>query len=99
LWVENACLAFVFNHEQQVSYRPEEPQQIDAVFDRSWGMWAVEVKKGRFDAQSLLWLLEFCRRNPAFKPLVITAPGDEKSARRHGIDGVNCFLIAGPAAD
>jgi len=97
-WVENACLAFAVNQGQQVSYWREEPQEIDAVFAGSWGEWAVEVKTGRFDAQSLRGLLEFCRRHPAFKPLVISAPGDEKIARRHGIESVNWedFLIAGP---
>jgi uncharacterized protein len=100
-WVENACLAFAVNQGQQVSYWREEPQEIDAVFQGSWGMWAVQVKTGRFDAQSLRGLLEFCRRHPSFKPLVITAPGDEKSARRHGIESVSWegFLIAGPPGD
>ena len=100
-WVENVCLAFAVNQGQQVSYWREEPQEIDGVFDGSWGKWAVEVKTGRFDVQSLRGLLEFCRRHPAFKPLVITAPGDEKSARRHGIESVSWedFLIAGPPGD
>jgi len=100
-WVENACLAFAVNQGQQVSYWREEPQEIDAVFDGSWGKWAVEVKTGRFDAQALRGLLEFCRRHPIFKPLVITAPGDENSAKRHGIESVSWedFLIAGPPGD
>jgi len=100
-WVENACLAFAINQGQQVSYWREEPQEIDAVLDGSWGKWAVEVKTGRFDVQSLRGLLEFCRRYPSFKPLVVTAPGDEKSAGRHGIESVSWedFLIAGPPGD
>jgi uncharacterized protein len=97
-WVENACLAFGVNQGQRVMYWREEPLEIDAVFEGSWGEWAIEVKTGRFDAQSLKGLLEFCRRNPKFTPLVISAPGDEGIARRHGIRGVGWedFLVSGP---
>ena len=65
-WVENACLAFAINQGQRVTYWREEPLEIDAVFDGSWGKWAVEVKTGRFDSMALRGLLEFCRRHPAF---------------------------------
>jgi len=97
-WVENACLAFGVNQGQRVTYWREEPLEIDAVFEGSWGEWAIEVKTGRFDAQSLKGLLEFCRRNPKFTPLVISAPGDEEIARRHGIRSVSWedFLVSGP---
>lgn len=97
-WVENACLAFAINQGQQVMYWREEPIEIDAVFDGNWGKWAVEIKTGRFDIQSLRGLLEFCRRNPAFQPLVISAPGDEESTRRHEIASISWedFLIGGP---
>ena len=97
-WVENACLAFAITQDQQVTYWREEPLEIDAVFDGSWGKWAVEVKTGRFDVQALRGLLEFCRRHPAFKPLVICAPDSEETARRHGIPSISWedFLIEGP---
>jgi uncharacterized protein len=97
-WVENACLAFAFNQDQQVTYWREEPLEIDGVFEGSWGSWAVEVKTGRFGGQDLRGLLEFCRRYPAFTPLVITAPGDEEAARRLGLQGISWvdFLFAGP---
>jgi hypothetical protein len=97
-WVENACLAFAINQGQQVMYWREEPLEVDAVLDGSWGKWALEVKTGRFDALALRGLLEFCRRNPAFTPLVISAPGDEGIARRHGVASVSWedFLISGP---
>jgi predicted AAA+ superfamily ATPase len=100
-WVENACLAFAINQGQQVSYWREEPLEIDAVFDGSWGKWAVEVKTGKFDTQALRGVLEFCRRHPAMKPLVICAPGSEETARRHGIESISWedFLIAGPPGD
>lgn len=97
-WVENACLAFAINQGQQVSYWREEPLKLDAVLQGSWGNWAVEVKSGKFGAQDLRGLLEFSRRNPSFNPLVITAPGEESSAQRHGIRSQNWedFLVYGP---
>ena len=97
-WVENACLAFAFNQGQQVMYWREEPLEVDGLFEGSWGNWAVEVKTSRFGGQDLRGLLEFCRRYPAFTPLVITAPGDEETARRLGIQAISWmdFLFAGP---
>jgi hypothetical protein len=60
--------------------------------------WAVEVKAGSFDVHAMKSLLEFCRRNPRFTPLVITAPGGESVPRRHGIASVSWekFLTNGP---
>jgi len=97
-WVENACLAFGVNQGQSVTYWREEPLEIDAVFQGSWGDWAIEIKSGRYDVHDLKSLLEFCRRHPAFTPLVITAPGREDIARRHGIRAANWedFLVTGP---
>jgi hypothetical protein len=45
-------------------------------------------------------LLEFGRRNPKLRPLVITAPGDETLAGRLGLSAVSWkeFLISGPPA-
>ena len=100
-WVENACLAFAVNQGQRVMYWREEPLEIDGVFEGSWGNWAVEVKTGSFDIHALKGLLEFCRRNPRFTPLVITAPGSESVPRRHGIRSVSWveLLISGPPAE
>ncbi len=97
-WVENACLAFAVNQGQRVTYWREEPLEVDAVFEGTWGKWAVEVKTGRFSSQDLRGLMEFCRRYPAFTPLVITAPGDEDCARRHGLRSMKWedFLLTGP---
>lgn len=97
-WVENACLAFAWNQSQQVSYWREEPLEVDAVFAGSWGKWAVEIKTGRFEGHALRGLLEFCRRFPSFTPLVITAPGNEEAARKHGIRSISWedFLLTGP---
>lgn len=98
--VENARLAFAINQGQNVSYWHEEPLEIDAVFEGSWGKWAVEVKTRKFNAQSLKGLFEFSRRNPAFTPLVISAAGDEETARRHGLLSISRedFLVSGPPA-
>jgi uncharacterized protein len=95
--VENACLAFAVNQGQMVTYWREEPLEIDAVFEGSWGNWAVEVKTGSFDVHALKGLLEFCRRNPKFTPLVITAPSSESVPRRQGILSVSWeeFLVSG----
>jgi hypothetical protein len=97
-WVENACVAFAINQGQQVTYWREEPLEVDAMFDGSWGKWVVDVKTGRFDVHALRGLFEFCIRNPLFKPLVISASGDEETARRHGIESVSWedFLVTGP---
>jgi predicted AAA+ superfamily ATPase len=96
-WVENACLAFAVNQGQRVSYWREEPWEIDAVLEGSWGDWAIEIKTSRFDLQALNSLFEFCRRNAKFKPIVITAPGDEAIGDRHQLSALSWqeFLLSG----
>jgi predicted AAA+ superfamily ATPase len=74
-WVENACLAHAWNSGQSVSYWREEPLEVDGVLEGSWGKWAVEVKTGKFQMNDLTGLLEFTRRHPVFKPLVICSTG------------------------
>lgn len=69
--VENACLAHAVNSGQEVCYWREEPYEVDGVFSGSWGKWVVEVKTGDFVMRDLAGLLEFCRRYPEFKPLVL----------------------------
>ncbi|HEY6271877.1 MAG TPA: ATP-binding protein [Terriglobales bacterium] len=98
LWVENACLAFAINQGQRVTYWREEPLEVDIVIEGSWGAWAVEVKTGSLGSHQLKSMLEFCRRNPKFQPLVITATGAEEQARRHGLAAVSWseFLLSGP---
>jgi uncharacterized protein len=99
-WVENACLAFAVNQGQRVTYWREEPLEIDAAIEGSWGNWAMEVKTRPFDSQALKGLLEFCRRCSRFRPLVVTGPGDETIARHHHLPAVNWkeFLLSGPPA-
>jgi predicted AAA+ superfamily ATPase len=71
-WVENACLAHAINAHQQVWYWRDDPLEVDAVLDGTWGKWAIEIKTGRFNVQQdLRGLLEFCRRTPDFRPLVL----------------------------
>ena len=100
LWAENACLAFALNQGQSVTYWREEPLEIDAVFQGSWGDWAVEVKTSRFNPHELQGLLEFCRRNRKFRPLVISPPGAEPIARSPGLSAISWqdFLLSGPPA-
>ncbi|MCC6446246.1 MAG: ATP-binding protein [Armatimonadetes bacterium] len=84
-WVENACLAFAVNCEQSVHYWREEPLEVDAVLTGSWGLWAVEIKTGGYTAKDLTGLLEFCRRWPEYRPLVLCDLERIDTARRLGI--------------
>jgi predicted AAA+ superfamily ATPase len=97
-WVENACLAHAWNAGQCVSYWREEPLEVDAVLEGSWGKWAIEVKAGRFRAGELAGLLEFTRRHPAFKPLVVCAASGRATAERAEVPAVTwqAFLLDGP---
>ena len=98
LWVENACLAFAWNVGQHVSYWRGEPQEIDGVFEGSWGKWAVEIKTKKLRLSDLRAVLEFTRRNPSIRPLVICRDGDEDTARQAGVAAVGwpTFLLSGP---
>jgi uncharacterized protein len=99
-WVENACLAHAWNAGQTVMYWREEPLEVDAVIEGSWGSWAIEVKTGRFDSTGLRGLAEFARRFPRYRPLVVTDAPGERLARRLGLDAISWqrFLVSGPAA-
>ena len=98
-WVENACLAYAWAHQQEVHYWREEPLEVDGVLQGDWGQWALEIKTGPYSMHDLKGLLEFCRRYPDFRPLVV---GDEEhgdAAQRLGIDCVSwqAFLWDGVA--
>ena len=97
-WVENACLAFAWNAGQQVLYWREEPLEVDAITEGSWGAWAIEIKTGTFDATHLRGLMEFCRRHPRHRPLVVTSPGNESRARHLGVAFISWpdFVLSGP---
>ena len=100
-WVENACLAWAWNAGQRVRYWREEPWEVDGVIEGKWGAWAMEVKTGAFASTQLRGLLEFCRRYPRYRPLVITAAGEESLARRLGLTAMSWseFLLSGPPTD
>jgi len=99
-WIENACLASALNRGQRVSYWREEPLEVDGVIEGSWGAWAIEIKSKPFHSRDLAGLFEFCRRHQAFRPLVVTRPGDEGLARRLAIQAVSWveFLAGGPSS-
>jgi hypothetical protein len=98
LWVENACLAHAWNAGQHVSYWREEPLEVDGIIEGSWGSWAVEVKTGRFQMSDLKGLLEFTRRHPTFRPLILCDRPDLPTAARVGIEAMTwqAFLLGGP---
>ena len=97
-WVQNACLAHFWSSGQSLSYWREEPLEVDAVSEGSWGPLAVEVKSGPYSSADLKGLLEFTRRYPRFRPLVVCDAGDELVARRLGLAAVSwqAFLESGP---
>jgi predicted AAA+ superfamily ATPase len=97
-WVENACLAHAWSAGQRVSYWREEPLEVDAVFEGSWGSWAIEVKTGPWRASEIAGLLEFTRRHPRFSPLVLTGTGGGSPAERAGVASMDWrdFLLRGP---
>jgi uncharacterized protein len=84
-WVENACLAHAWNAGQQVRYWREEPLEVDAVLEGSWGRWAVEVKTGGIDPSRLRGLIEFCRRFPDYEPLVLCDRPQVSVVQRAGL--------------
>jgi predicted AAA+ superfamily ATPase len=97
-WVENACLAHAWNAGQNVSYWREEPLEVDAIFEGSWGNWAVEVKTGRFQTSDLNGLLELTGRHPELRPLVICDDIGRATAERAGIESISWrdFLVGPP---
>lgn len=97
-WVENACLAFAWSSGQRVAYWREEPLEVDAVVDGSWGSWAFEVTTGAVSGSKLRGLLEFTRRHPKYRPLVICDEGELSEARRVGVEATSWkrFLLQGP---
>lgn len=97
-WVENACLAHAHNSGQRVTYWREQPLEVDAVMEGSWGAWAVEVKTGRFARRDLAGLLEFVRRHPGYQPLVLCERGAAALARESGAVAQpwDEYLVGGP---
>jgi predicted AAA+ superfamily ATPase len=98
-WVENACLAFAWNAGQRVHYWREEPLEVDAVIEGTWGSWAVEVKTGKLEAADLRGLFEFVRRFRRFKPLVVCDAESLPVAERLGAPATTWreYLLDGPS--
>lgn len=98
-WVENACLAHAWNAGQRVYYWREEPLEVDAVIDGSWGTWAIQVKTGTrpLRREDLAGLLELTRRHPKLRPLVICDEQLGVTPSRLGIEWIpwRTFLIEG----
>jgi len=97
-WVENACLAYAWNAGQRIHYWREEPLEVDGVIEGSWGAWAIEVKTGKLQATDLNGLLEFVRRFPRFKPLVVCDAEARAIAERLGVPATTWqrYLLEGP---
>lgn len=96
-WVENACLAHAWICGQRVSYWREEPYEVDGVIEGTWGSWAIEIKTGVVRATDLQGLLEFTRRHPSYRPLLICDTSALPTAERIGIEAATWrqFLIKG----
>jgi hypothetical protein len=99
-WVENACLAHAWNAGQHVSYWREEPLEVDAVLDGSWGSWAIEVKTGSVASAQLRGLAEFTRRYPRYRPLVLCDPEARSAIERLGLPALSwrAYLLGGPGS-
>lgn len=85
VWLENACLAHAHNSGQHVQYWREEPLEVDGVIDGEWGSWAIEVKYGSVQVADLRGLLEFHRRFPKYRPILIGTEAAKGAAERAGI--------------
>lgn len=87
-WLENACLAHAWNAGQRVLYWREEPLEVDGVIEGSWGRWAIEIKSGDVQMAELRGLLEFHRRFPEFRPVLVGTKSARGVAERAGVEFV-----------
>jgi len=96
-WLENACIAAAWNSGQAIYYWREEPLEVDLVTTGPWGKWAVEIKTGRLSLRAFSGVLEFCRRNPSFRPVMVCDPGQESVGDSAGVAAVPWpqFLLHG----
>jgi predicted AAA+ superfamily ATPase len=99
-WIENACLAHAWNAGQRVSYWREDPLEVDAVIEGSWGALVVEVKTGSsaLTRADVLGLAEFTHRHPRFESLVICDATQVPDAARLGFRAMTweAFLLGRP---
>lgn len=98
-WIENACLAFCWNSGQKIYYWRDEPLEVDLVLEGSWGKWAIEVTTGNYSRQDLKGLMEFNRRFPDFRPLLLCGEGKQSATSSAGITVMPWreFLWDGPS--
>ncbi len=98
-WVENACLAHAWNRGQRVSYWREEPLEVNAVVEGTWGSWAIEVTTGPTSSGDLKGIGEFARRYPLYRPLVLCSEEGRSAVERAGFPAMPWreFLITGPS--
>lgn len=87
-WAENACISFAIGQGQDAHYWREEPLEVDFITNGTWGKWAIEVKTGDYISKDLTGLLEFCKRHPQYRPLVICNEYTTDTAKRLGVDFV-----------
>ena len=99
-WVENACLAHAWNAGQRVRYWREEPLEVDAVIEGSWGKWALEVKTGSISPADLRGLGEFVRRHPDYRPIILCDGAQRTTVQRMGLESMpwEDYLLWGPTA-
>lgn len=69
-------------------------------FEGAWGDWAVEIKTGDWNGRDLAGVLEFCARQPRFRPLLLTGAASVARAREFGVVAQDWreFLRSGPPA-
>ncbi len=83
--LSNACIARAVNDGYRVTYWREESQEVDLVVDGDAGKWVIEVKGGDYTLRELTALLEFRRRNPEYRPLLIGDDAYRDIAGKAGI--------------
>ena len=81
-----------------MSYWREEPLEVDAVLEGSWGCWAIEVKTGSIASADLKGIGELTRRNPGFRPLILCNEEARSTLDRTGLAAMAWreFLLSGP---
>ena len=84
-WLENACIARAINDGNTVTYWRDENHEVDMIIDGDTGKWAIEVKGGDYTLRELTALLEFRRRNPEYRPLIIGEDAYQDIAGKAGV--------------